>query len=114
MGNFNITVRGVGIHQSGSPNDVEQMTARFIDQLVYAGHNVMGGTVTIGGEVDVLNRRSELLPITVPCGAPEPAQLAYERYAAATNGKTFDGRDMPKWEALGERIQNAWRAAIGA
>lgn len=42
------------------------------------------------------------------------AQRGYEGYAASTGGKTFDGRDMPTWEALPERIKEAWRAAIVA
>lgn len=38
-------------------------------------------------------------------------QKGYERYAAFTGGKTFDGRDMPTWSQLPERIQGAWEAA---
>lgn len=41
-------------------------------------------------------------------------QIAYEAYADSTGGKTFDGRDMPKWEQLPERIQLAWSAATRA
>lgn len=44
----------------------------------------------------------------------ELAHIAYNAYAAETGGKTFDGRDMPKWHELPMRIQNAWRAAAGA
>lgn len=39
---------------------------------------------------------------------------AYAAYAESTGGKTFDDRDMPAWEDLGERIQRAWRAAAAA
>lgn len=42
------------------------------------------------------------------------ARLAYEGYAASTSGKTFDGRDMPAWASLGDRIQKAWVAAAEA
>lgn len=38
-------------------------------------------------------------------------QIGYEAYAATTGGKTFDGRDMPLWSALPERIVNAWEGA---
>jgi hypothetical protein len=38
-------------------------------------------------------------------------ELAYLAYAKSTGGKTFDGRDMPTWDALPERIREAWRAA---
>lgn len=39
------------------------------------------------------------------------AQTGYEAYAAQTGGKTFDGRDMPTWDALPDRIRAAWSAA---
>lgn len=39
------------------------------------------------------------------------AQRAYEAYARSTGGKTFDGRDMPAWNDLPKRIQDAWTAA---
>lgn len=42
---------------------------------------------------------------------PDLAQLAYRAYAESTGGKTWDGRDMPDWDGLGERIQGAWTAA---
>jgi hypothetical protein len=40
-----------------------------------------------------------------------PAQIAYEAYGAATGGLTHDGRPMPTWDQLGDRIQRAWAAA---
>jgi hypothetical protein len=44
----------------------------------------------------------------------EQARRGYEGYAKSTGGKTFDGRDMPTWEELPLRIQEAWREAIAA
>ncbi len=44
----------------------------------------------------------------------DPAQAAYDGYARATGGRTFDGRQMPKWSELPPRIQRAWRAALFA
>lgn len=44
----------------------------------------------------------------------ETAHVAYDAYADFTGGKTFDGRDMPKWHELPDRIRDAWRAAIEA
>jgi hypothetical protein len=41
-------------------------------------------------------------------------KIGYEAYAQHTGGKTFDGRDMPRWEDLPERIRSAWRAAADA
>ncbi len=46
--------------------------------------------------------------------ATADAWEAYAAYAEATGGKTWDGRDMPTWDQLGERIQGAWRAAATA
>ena len=37
--------------------------------------------------------------------------IGYEAYAVSTGGKTFDGRDMPKWHELPQRIQEAWEAS---
>ena len=42
------------------------------------------------------------------------AKRVYEGYATSTGGKTFDGRQMPAWEELPDRIQETWRAAIAA
>lgn len=39
---------------------------------------------------------------------------AYEGYAEATGGKTYDGRDMPQWRDLGEQVQRAWIAAAAS
>lgn len=44
----------------------------------------------------------------------DAGKVGYEAYAKFTGGKTFDGRDMPKWDDLTENIQNAWRAAAHA
>lgn len=41
-------------------------------------------------------------------------EKAYRAYGESTGGKTFDGRDMPSWDDLGERIQAAWCAAAQA
>ncbi|MCL6733280.1 hypothetical protein [Streptomyces neyagawaensis] len=44
----------------------------------------------------------------------ELAQYAYAAYGAATHYRTHDGRQMPEWEELGDRIQQAWVAAAAA
>lgn len=41
----------------------------------------------------------------------EIGRVGYEAYAATTDGKTFDNREMPTWDALPQRIQAAWNAA---
>lgn len=40
------------------------------------------------------------------------AQSAYVAYGRSTGWKNYRGLDMPRWEDLGEAIQNAWRAAV--
>lgn len=51
--------------------------------------------------------------MTAPVRKPL-AQTAYEGYAAFTGGKTHDGRDMPTWDALPDRIRDAWAAGLDA
>jgi hypothetical protein len=38
-------------------------------------------------------------------------RTGYEAYAKSTGGKTYDGRDMPAWDALPPNIREAWCAA---
>lgn len=38
-------------------------------------------------------------------------RAGYEAYARFTGGKTFDGRPMPTWDDLTERIKDAWASA---
>lgn len=42
------------------------------------------------------------------------ARTAYEAYGATTNHLNYRGEPMPVWADLGERIQAAWVAAVGA
>jgi hypothetical protein len=41
-------------------------------------------------------------------------KIAYDAYAKSTGGLTYDGRVMPEWAALTDRIQQAWRDAAHA
>lgn len=45
---------------------------------------------------------------------PDIGKIGYEAYAKFTGWKTFDGRTMPPWDELTDRIQDAWRAAARA
>lgn len=40
------------------------------------------------------------------------AERAYGAYAKSTGGKTYDGRNMPVWSELPDRIQEAWKQAV--
>ncbi len=41
-------------------------------------------------------------------------RVGYAAYAECTGGKTYDGREMPEWDALPERIRGAWVRAAQA
>lgn len=51
MGNWNISIRGVGAHHNKKlPQDANRMAAKFVADLKEAGHTVTGATFTYGGE----------------------------------------------------------------
>lgn len=58
--------------------------------------------------------------IRSPTPRPTPAQLArlgYDAYKVSTGGKTFDGRDMPTFDAIADltpHVARAWEAAAEA
>jgi hypothetical protein len=41
-------------------------------------------------------------------------QAAFEAYAAHTDNKTFDGREIPRWEDLTIAVREAWERAADA
>jgi hypothetical protein len=41
-------------------------------------------------------------------------QRMWNGYSEAAGGKTFDGKDLPTWDELGEERQACWRAALRA
>jgi len=53
MGDWSVTIRGVGPHHNQQPTDVEQIAAKAIVQLKEAGHNVVSATVITGSEIDL-------------------------------------------------------------
>lgn len=60
MGNWNITIRGIGAHHNkDNPLDANVMAAAFADALRIAGHRVLGATFTYGGEEDLIPPKSE-------------------------------------------------------
>lgn len=75
--------------------------------------NPARATLTVTGLTDaLLAAHPEPENITRPLR--NYGALGYSAYAQFTGGKTFDGRDMPKWGDLPERIQRAWNAAADA
>jgi hypothetical protein len=54
MGNWNISINGVGAHHNKRfKKDVNRMTAQFVQALKDAGHSVTSATFTHGGADDV-------------------------------------------------------------
>lgn len=53
MGNWSVSVQGIGCHHNGAPYDVEALTAEFVKQLKAKGHTVEHVNVTAGGKAEV-------------------------------------------------------------
>lgn len=54
MGNWNITIRGVGVHHNTKlPSDADRMAAKFVRDLKEAGHSIVAASITAGGENDL-------------------------------------------------------------
>jgi hypothetical protein len=58
MGNWHISIKGVGIHHNGRKDDAEQMAADFVDELKKAGHSVTHAEMTHGGSLDLADRKA--------------------------------------------------------
>lgn len=86
------------------------------DIIIRLGSDPKGTAVRLSREAAADARRAaQNEPVNQETSTmKEPAHVAYDAYAAFTGGKTFDGRDMPKWDELPDRIKDAWRAAIAA
>ncbi len=54
MGNWNITIRGMGQHHNRcDPADANRMAADFVQRLRDAGHQVLEQSFTHGGSDDI-------------------------------------------------------------
>lgn len=54
MGNWNITIRGLGCHHNPDlETDADRMTAEFVEKLKAAGHTVASATFSTGAEYDM-------------------------------------------------------------
>lgn len=54
MGNWNITVRGMGSHHNKKyAKDANRMAAKFVQDLKDAGHSVASASFTHGAEDDI-------------------------------------------------------------
>ena len=54
MGNWNISIRGVGVHHNKNlPHDANRMAVTFVKMLRDAGHTVTAAEITYGGAEDI-------------------------------------------------------------
>ena len=54
MGNWNISINGLGAHHNQDyPEDANKMAAKFVKDLKEAGHTVIDATFTHGGREDL-------------------------------------------------------------
>jgi hypothetical protein len=49
MGNWNITIQGVGAHGNGLAIDAEQIYKKFVEDMKTAGHTIVHSSITYGG-----------------------------------------------------------------
>lgn len=49
MGNWNMTIQGVGAHGNGINEDIEQIYKRVLEEVEKGGHNIVHDSVTSGG-----------------------------------------------------------------
>jgi hypothetical protein len=87
MGNWNITIRGVGIHHNGKsqPDDANRMAAEFVKKLKAAGHSVSSASITFGAEDNITDADS-YLGIYAP---PPPEQPPVDNAHVAPGAEPF-------------------------
>jgi hypothetical protein len=49
MGNWHISIEGVGIHHNHDPKDANVMANKFVQDLMAAGHTIYKASITHGG-----------------------------------------------------------------
>lgn len=75
MGNWNITIQGVGPHGNGIKEDAEQLYRKFMEDVHNAGHNITQSSVTYGGAyfdtrtIPPLKSKGEPVGCGCGCGA---------------------------------------------
>lgn len=74
MGNWNISIRGVGSHHNiDNKTDADRMARRFVRELVEAGHNVTGAEITHGGCEVLVSRELHVTPGREDIEPPTPS-----------------------------------------
>lgn len=49
-----------------------------------------------------------------PTDPRTPGQIAFDAYSTYTGNLTHDGKAIPAWRALSERVRGAWESAARA
>jgi len=106
MGNWSVTIRGIGQHHNEKPQDVEVLAGEFVARLLRAGQNVLSAHVTTGGEIDLLPRLESVHSADY---AVNLGKEAYEAYCQHAGWKSLaTGADLPQWAGLRDDIRQAW------
>jgi len=91
MGNWNLSIHGVGPHDNLIAQDVEQIARRVVAELKAAGHAISHAFVTTGGlhviEHNPANIQTVVLPPAESFGAPL-VQLVGPLVGPAGSGET--------------------------
>ena len=129
MGNWNITIEGVGPHgnhltHDGAPFDAEAHAARAVRDLLESGHTVTHAMVHAGGgRVELAVHDGAAPAVLRSDGGPatpvmvDPRDIAahfYDVYCQSSGGKNFRGDPCPAWADLPEAIQKHWTAVARA
>jgi len=108
MGNWNITIRGVGQHHNkGASDDADTMAKAFVAALKNAGHAITDASITYGAAEELADARGPGINVE------DLARQAFNAYNAQgpNPGKTHDGKDVPAWDKLNDQVRAKWMAA---
>ena len=72
MGNWNISIRGIGSHHNtDNPLDADKMAAGFIEELKAAGHVVTSAEMTHGGTTVFVSQQLDNYGMPIGLVTPE-------------------------------------------
>lgn len=96
MGNWHISIQGVGSHHNqNNPTDANLMARDFVSQLLKAGHVVQRSQFTFGS-AESLQQDGPIEQL--PNGHIENlAAEMYTVYCKSVGGKAFNGDPLPGW-----------------
>jgi hypothetical protein len=118
MGNWHISIQGVGCHHNqNNSTDANLMARDFVDKLIKAGHTVQRSQFTFGSAESLQDGPVD----PVPGGLFEAhlekiAASMYTAYCKSVGGKAFNGDPLPEWfefrrDPNKKTQSNAWISA---